>query len=108
MADFNYRDMVKKHDLKKMQERIFMFFVGHIGESFTAHQVWQKFHALHPGLSKNSIAPRITELRQKGLLEYTGEVVMYKYENPLTKKITNKKQKKVTLFSPDQQFEMKF
>ena len=96
----NYEDMLKKHDVKKAQERILFFFFMNSEKKFSAHQVWQQFRAKYPNITINSIAPRITELAQKGLLEKAGEVV-YQYENPLTKKTTNKKQDQYRLYNPE-------
>lgn len=103
--NFNYKEMIKKHDLKATQERVFMFFFSHPHDSFTVHEVFQKFRAIHPTISINSIAPRCSELKKMNLLEVTG-CKIYNYENPLTKKMTKKKQDKLRLFNPNKQFEL--
>ena len=87
----NYHDMVRKNVLTKGQERMLSFFWSHHPKKWTVGEIFQQFRAKYPTISINSIAPRISELKTKKLLEVVGEKI-YQHQDPITKKHTTKKQ----------------
>lgn len=88
----NNYDGLDIETITKGQKRILDFFHLHKYEKFTAHEVLVIFQKEYPNITINSIAPRISELVDEGLLVYDG-FKTYIYTDPISGVDSNKKQR---------------
>ena len=69
----NYHQIVKDNGLNKRQEMVLEYFWMFSNRKFTVNEVVKRFQdKLGSGITKDSIAPRITELMKKGLVNLVG------------------------------------
>lgn len=96
----NFHELAKTNELNERQQLIMEFFWMFPKTAFTVEQVVERFQKTYgPNVTKDNIAPRITELMQKGLISYVGDDYSYQTD-PITgktRKITRGKYQKTDL-----------
>lgn len=87
----NFDEIKKEHGLNRMQQKVLEHFWKNSTEKYSVEDVIKIFRKRYNdnSISRNRIAPRITELVQKGLINVVG-TDQYQHFDPLserTKKI---------------------